>query len=129
MIRAFLIASALVVSISACGGGRLSSEPAVPGADNSVTVHVQNDFNAGVEISTVWGGDRTRSRLGLVGRGESADFTFFYRVGDLRIVVGSQASRRTATSNPVAIVNRMRGQTLNLVIDDRFGPELYAPRQ
>ena len=129
MIRTFLITSALVVSISACGGGRLSSEPAVPGANNSVTVHVQNDFGAGVEVSTLWGGNRTRTRLGLVARGESADFSFFYRVGDLRILVGSQASRRTATSNPVAIVDRMRGQTLNLVIDDRFGPELYAPRR
>ncbi len=127
MKRKTLMCMGMALLVAACSGGPRNYEPPPAGSENALTVRVQNNFNAAVEVSSLWQGTRVPTRLGNVGRGEELEFTFFYRAGDLRIVVESVATRRTTTSNAFAVSTSWRGKTLNLVIDSSFEVDLGAP--
>jgi hypothetical protein len=123
MKRKSMMGLAVAVVLGACSGGG-SSAPPSPGSEDAITVSVQNNFSSGVEISSLWAGSRNPSRLGTVRPNQTEEFTFFYRSGDLRMVVESMAFERTGTSNAYMFNADGRGRTLLLVIDSRFDLEL-----
>ncbi len=89
-----------------------------------MTIQVVNNYSASVEISSLWTPGRSQHRLGLVGSREEEEFSEYWRPGEFRLVVESQAARRTTTSNPIELGSADRGVTLVLTISQTLEAEL-----
>jgi len=100
-----------------CGGSQASQ---VPSPEQDVTLHVVNRSIEPITLSAMFG-TSPASRLGQVPASGDASFTFFWRPGDLRIVLNYIGNRR-ATSN--GIVDLQQGDRLELEIGASGTPNL-----
>ena len=107
-----------MASMLACAGGR-ADQGAAPD-EGRITVLVHNRHSSPVDVSVMY--ERSSpQRLGTVTGGAAASFSFFYRVGTVRMVVAYVAGR-TSTSN--GFMGLDRGDTLQLVVPLQRNPEL-----
>jgi hypothetical protein len=109
-----LLAGALLALplLTACAGAQ-SDQAATP-SDDDVVVHVINQSSDRVTVSAMYEVGPGMG-LGSVPPGSEAAFTFFWRAGELRMVV--DYLERKTTSNGLVYVDR--GDVLELVVTDR----------
>jgi hypothetical protein len=113
-----VLAAIGMAGMLACAGGQ-SDQGAAPDASR-ITVFVRNQSSSPVDVSVMY--ERSSpQRLGTVSGGTEATFSFFYRVGTVRMVVAYVVGR-TSTSN--GFVGLERGDTLQLVVPLQRNPEL-----
>ncbi len=113
-----VLAALAVAGMLACAGGQ-SDQDAAPEASR-ITVFVRNMTSSPVDVSVMY--ERSSpQRLGTVTGGAQEAFSFYYRLGTVRMVVAYVAGR-TSTSN--GFVGLERGDTLQLVVPLQRNPEL-----
>ena len=112
--RILVVAAVCLVSLlyGACGGSP-SSQAASP-SDDDVIVHVINQSADRITVSAMYDVGTTMG-LGSVPPDGEAAFTFYWRAGELRMVV--DYLERKATSNGLVAVDR--GDVLELVVTAR----------
>ena len=101
-----------VVLAAACAGGQ-SDQAATP-SDDDVVVHVINQSSDHVNVSAMYDVGPGLG-LGSVPPGGEAAFAFYWRAGELRMVV--DYLERKSTSNGLVYVDQ--GDVLELVITNR----------
>lgn len=112
----FLPAIVFVAAVG-CGGSHAAQTP-IPEQD--VTLHVVNQSIEPISLYSMYDVSPA-SGLGQVPASGEATFTFFWRAGELRIVLNYVGNRRS-TSN--GIVDLQRGDVLELQIRADGTPEL-----
>lgn len=109
--RSMLIPAALL-ALTSCAGSQ-SDQAATP-SDDDIIVHVINQSSDRVNVSAMYDVGPGLG-LGSVAPGSEAAFSFFWRAGELRMVV--DYLERKTTSNGLVYVDR--GDVLELTISDR----------
>ena len=110
-----------VLVLAACAGAPSGTEP------DRIDLRVANDYPVPIALSLLWEGSAAPSRLGDLAPGETRAWAVRPLRGELRILVESQAERRTTTSNHVLITADNADATLLLVIDAMFRATLEDP--
>jgi len=116
-----VLAAMTLLAALGCGGAPQSQ---TPNPEQEVTLHVVNQSMEPITLSAMYGVSPA-TRLGRVPSSGEATFTFFWRAGDLRIVLDYLENRK-GTSN--AIVDLRRGDVLELTIRGDGTPDLRRKR-
>ena len=113
---------AMVIFAAIGCGGTHSSQ--MPNPEQDVTLHVVNQSIEPITLYAMYGVSPA-SGLGRVPASGEATFTFFWRAGDLRIVLHYLENRRGSSN---AIVDLQRGDVLALLIRGDGTPNLGRKR-
>lgn len=111
------LAVTAILAAFGCGG---SPQSQTPNPEQGVTLHVVNQSIEPITLYAMYDVSPATG-LGRVSGSGEATFTFFWRAGDLRIVLQYLENRR-GTSN--AIVDLNRGDVLELLIKGDGTPDL-----
>lgn len=111
------LAAVTLLAALGCGGARQSQ---MPNPEQDVTLHVVNQSIEPITLYAMYGVSPATG-LGRVPASGEATFTFFWRAGELRVVLHYLENRR-GTSN--GIVDLQRGDVLELTIRGDGTPDL-----
>ena len=116
MLRLCTVAG-LVLILSACAGAQAGPQEAAPPDPDAITLMVESQFRAGVQVSTLFMPSRSQRRLGVVRADGRGQYSFPWRSGTLFLVVEDRASGTEIASNPLALDEQHRGATILLTVD------------
>jgi hypothetical protein len=115
-----LCATAVVVAVG-CGGSHPSQQPT---PERDVTLHVVNQSIEPITLFAMYGVSPATG-LGRVPASGEATYTFFWRAGELRIVLHYLENRKGASNG---IVDLRRGDVLELFVRGDGTPHLSRKR-
>ena len=115
-----ILTVAALFSLCGCAAGQTGGRtPDAVGTDE-IRLTVVNETDGPLEVFYVWESRSSRSRLGSVSVGRTADYNIPFVMGYLRVIGESPISTRTISSNALDVSEANRNDELVVTVNWRF---------